>query len=278
MSQHLVQLKSPAKLNLFLHILGRRTDGYHDLQSLFQLLDFGDELKITGSHSGTLALHLSASSSIKSVPMDDNLILQAAHLLRDHVASPELGAAITLSKHIPSGAGLGGGSSNAAMTIRGLNQIWQCGLNDDELAELGLKLGADVPVFIRGKSAWAEGVGERLEPVELDSSWYLVIAPNCPVSTARIFSQENLTRNSPAIKMADFLAGRSRNDCESVTRNLYPEVDQALDWLNQFSPARMTGTGSAVFSRFDDEAAAQAVFAKRPESMNGFIAKGINSH
>lgn len=271
-------LFSPAKLNLFLHVLRRRDDGYHDLQTLFQLLDFGDELEISHDSSGALALHLSATSTIQSVPMDDNLILQAARLLKQHSGTESLGADIRLSKHIPAGAGLGGGSSNAAMALKGLNQLWQCGLNEDELANLGLKLGADVPVFIRGKSAWAEGVGEQLEPVEIDPAWYLVITPDSLVSTARIFSQENLTRNTPAIKMADFLAGRARNDCELVTRKLYPEVDKALNWLNQFGAARMTGTGSAVFSQFDTEAAAQEAFAKRPKGMKGFVARGINSH
>ncbi|MDD9891151.1 MAG: 4-(cytidine 5'-diphospho)-2-C-methyl-D-erythritol kinase [Gammaproteobacteria bacterium] len=277
MNPQVLNLRSPAKLNLFLHILGRRDDGYHELQSLFQILNYGDELIFETAQSGRLSLHVAAESEIKTMPMDDNLILQAAAKLRTFRGKHELGARITINKRIPMGSGLGGGSSNAATTLRALNLLWDCQLSDDELATLGLDLGADVPVFIHGKSAWAEGVGERLEPVEIDPAWYLVVTPNCPVSTARIFSQENLTRNSPAIKMADFLAGRARNDCEKVTRLLYPEVDEALNWLGQFGEARMTGTGSAVFAKFESEAAAREVFARCPSGLKGFIAEGINS-
>jgi 4-diphosphocytidyl-2-C-methyl-D-erythritol kinase len=277
MSDNAISVLAPAKLNLFLHILGRRNDGYHNLQSLFQLLDFGDDLHFETDTSGTISLHLDSNSEIKKIPMDDNLIIRATELLRAKYGRNQLGASITLTKRIPIGSGLGGGSSNAAATLKALNKLWNCGLEKQELATMGLELGADVPVFVWGKSAWAEGVGERLEAIEIEPCWYLVINPNSIVSTAQIFSQENLTRNSPAIKMADFLAGRAKNDCEAVTRNLHPEVNEALNWLGQFSEARMTGTGSAVFSRFENEAAAQAVFAKRPSSLNGFVARGINS-
>lgn len=277
MSDNAISVLAPAKLNLFLHILGRRNDGYHNLQSLFQLLDFGDDLHFETDTSGTISLHLDSNSEIKKIPMDDNLIIRATELLRAKYGRNQLGASITLTKRIPIGSGLGGGSSNAAATLKALNKLWDCGLEKQELATMGLELGADVPVFVWGKSAWAEGVGERLEAIEIEPCWYLVINPNSIVSTAQIFSQENLTRNSPAIKMADFLAGRAKNDCEAVTRNLHPEVNEALNWLGQFSEARMTGTGSAVFSRFENEAAAQAVFAKRPSSLNGFVARGINS-
>jgi 4-diphosphocytidyl-2-C-methyl-D-erythritol kinase len=277
MSDNALSVLAPAKLNLFLHILGRRNDGYHNLQSLFQLLDFGDDLHFETDTSGTISLHLDSNSKIKKVPMDDNLIIRATELLRANYGRNQLGASITLTKRIPIGSGLGGGSSNAAATLKALNKLWNCGLEKQELATMGLELGADVPVFVWGKSAWAEGVGERLDAIEIEPCWYLVINPNSIVSTAQIFSQENLTRNSPAIKMADFLAGRAKNDCEAVTRNLHPEVNEALNWLGQFSEARMTGTGSAVFSRFENEAAAQAVFAKRPSSLNGFVARGINS-
>lgn len=277
MTDQALSLLSPAKLNLFLHILGRRDDGYHELQSLFQLLNYGDELSFAANTSGRLSLHVDADSEIKAIPMDNNLILQAAEKLRSSSGNPEMGARITINKRIPMGSGLGGGSSNAATTLRALNLLWGCQLSDSDLASLGLVLGADVPVFVHGKSAWAEGVGERLEPIEIEPVWYLLITPNCPVSTARIFSQENLTRNSSSIKMADFLAGRARNDCEKVTRLLYPEVDQALNWLAQFSEARMTGTGSAVFAKFESEAAARKVLAKSPSSLKGFVAEGINS-
>jgi len=267
---------APAKLNLFLHITGRRADGYHELQTLFQLLNFGDSLLFQLTDDPGLSLHLDASSTIKDVPLDDNLILRAAHLLLQH-SGKRASARIQLSKHIPLGAGLGGGSSDAATTLLALNRLWELNLSQSELADLGLQLGADVPLFVLGKSAWAEGVGEQLEPVELPDAWYVVVMPHCQVSTAQIFTQEHLTRNTSAIKMADFLAGRSRNDCESVTCGLYPEVEKALDWLRQYGPARMTGTGAAIFTRFDDEASARAVLDALPASQQGFIAQGANS-
>lgn len=268
---------APAKLNLFLHILGRREDGYHDLQTLFQLLDAGDTLRFATAPRGELQLHLSTNSTGQVVPLADNLILKAARLLRDHVGKPQLGAEIQLEKQLPMGGGLGGGSSDAATTLLALNQLWELGLTQQELQSLGLQLGADVPVFIGGRSAWGEGVGENLEPIELPPRWYLVITPNCLVSTAQIFGHENLTRNTPAIKMADFLAGGSRNDCESVTRNLYPEVDKALNWLSQYGPARMTGTGASVFADFPGEEPARAALSALPDYWRGFVAQGINS-
>ena len=271
-----LQLLAPAKLNLFLHITGRRADGYHQLQTLFQLLDYGDSMEFTLAEPGVLALHSQSAAGQFAMPLDDNLILQAANQLkaldpRNH------GASISIYKRIPLGAGLGGGSSNAAMTLLALNSIWQLNLSVERLCEIGVKLGADVALFIRGHSAWAEGIGERLQPTELAASWYLVITPECGVSTAEIFSHEQLTRNSPAITIADFLVGRARNDCESVTRMLYPEVDAALNWLAQFTDARMTGTGSSVFANFPDEAAAARILEKLPAYLSGFVAKGINS-
>ena len=187
------------------------------------------------------------------------------------------GASISIRKRIPLGAGLGDGSSNAAMALLALNSIWQLNLGVTQLCEIGVKLGADVPVFIRGCSAWGEGIGERLRPVELAASWYLVITPECAVSTAEIFCHEQLTRNSPAITIADFLGGRARNDCESVTRMLYPEVDAALNWLAQFTDARMTGTGSSIFANFPDKEAADKILEKLPAQFGGFVAKAINS-
>lgn len=267
---------APAKLNLFLHITGRRADGYHELQTLFQLLDFGDSLIFEPTDAPGLSLHLDATSTIKDVPLDDNLILRAARLLLLH-SGKNIGARIQLSKHIPLGAGLGGGSSDAATTLLALNRLWGLNLSRGELSDLGLQLGADVPLFVQGRSAWAEGIGEQLEPVELPNAWYVVVMPRCQVATAQIFTQEHLTRNTSAIKMADFLAGRSRNDCESVTCGRYPEVKKALDWLGQHGPARMTGTGAAIFTRFDDEPSARAVLDALPADQQGFVARGVNS-
>lgn len=278
MSESPKRYLAPAKLNLFLHITGRRSDGYHELQTLFQLLDFGDYMQFETDRSGILSLHLSYADGLtQDVPLDNNLVLRAAELLRVTAGEPTLGASITLEKRLPSGAGLGGGSSDAATCLGALNRLWQLDLSEDRLCEIGVKLGADVPVFIRGKSAWAEGIGERLQPVELGDSWYVVVSPNCSVSTAAIFCHEHLTRNSQAIKMADFLGGTARNDCESVTRKLHPEVDQAFEILAPIADFRMTGTGSSLFARFDSEAAAREVLNTLPESLPGFLAKGIDS-
>ena len=267
---------APAKLNLFLHITGRRADGYHELQTLFQLLDYGDELSFDPLPNGDLSLHAEGPTA-SAMPLDDNLILQAAELLRLEAMDPMLGAAISVGKRLPAGAGLGGGSSDAAATLLALNELWQLDLPEARLCELGVKLGADVPVFLRGRSAWAEGVGEILTPVELPNAFFLVVTPPCFVSTKEVFSQENLTRNSPAIKMADFLAGRSRNDCEAVTRALYPAVAEALDWLAQFTEARMTGTGASVFARCASRAEAEQLLARLPEPLTGFVAQGVNT-
>ena len=267
-----------AKLNLFLHILGRREDGYHELQTVFQLLDFGDRMAFEVSNDGILSLHLSFSGNVETdTPLDNNLVTNAAALLRLEAENPRLGASISLEKRLPSGAGLGGGSSDAATCLVALNRLWGLNLSTNKLCEIGVKLGADVPVFIRGKSAWAEGIGERLSPAELGDSWYLVVSPKCSVSTAEIFCHEHLTRNSQAIKMADFLAGSARNDCESVTRKLHPEVDQAFEILAQFADFKMTGTGSSLFASFSSEAAAKKVLNTLPDNLPGFVAKGIDS-
>jgi 4-diphosphocytidyl-2-C-methyl-D-erythritol kinase len=261
---------SPAKLNLFLHITGRRADGYHTLQTLFQLLDYGDTLHI--QRLPTAAIELECN--IPQLAGPDNLIVQAAMALRQ-VSGCQTGARITLHKHIPMGAGLGGGSSNAASTLLALNAIWGTGLDQDTLCAIGLHLGADVPLFVRGESAWAEGIGEQLVGVDLAPKFYLVICPDCHVSTRDIFSHQQLTRNTTAIKMAAFLAGQTRNDCEALVRKLYKPVDSALIWLSQFGQARMTGTGASVFAAFDSLAQAQEVWRKRPADMKGFIARGL---
>ncbi len=278
MAAQSLQLLAPAKLNLFLHITGRRADGYHQLQTLFQLLDFGDRMEVSSTESGVLSLHLSSGSHVAATaPLDANLVIQAAQLLRKQAGNPALGASISLHKQIPSGAGLGGGSADAAICLQALNRLWELNLDDESLCRLGLQLGADVPLFIRGKSAWAEGIGELLSPVELGDCWYLVVNPNCSVSSAEVFCHEHLTRNSQAIKMADFLAGRVRNDCESVTRMLHPEVDQAFKFLSRLADFTMTGTGSSLFARVETEAAARELLSKLPGSLAGFVARGIDS-
>lgn len=264
-------LPCPAKINLFLHITGRRADGFHELQTLFQLLDYGDTLTLQSRDDGQLRF----LTPLPGVDEDSNLILRAAKLLREYRHSP-LGADISLDKRLPMGGGIGGGSSDAASTLVGLNHLWQLGISLDELASLGLQLGADVPVFIRGRTAWAEGIGEKLTPLETEPRWYLVLRPDCEVSTAEIFCDEQLTRNASPIKIAAFLEGATGNSCQNLVRNLYPEVDKALNWLDQFSPARLTGTGSCVFASFDSKSAAEAVLAKSPASMSGFVAKGVN--
>ena len=278
MTKQSTQFLAPAKLNLFLHITGRREDGYHELQTLFQLLDFGDRMAFDVSNDGILSLHLSFSENVENdTPLDNNLVTRAAALLRLEAGNPQLGASIILNKRLPSGAGLGGGSSNAATCLAALNCLWGLNLSTNKLCEIGVKLGADVPVFICGKSAWAEGIGERLSPVELGDSWYLVVSPKCSVSTAEVFCHEHLTRNSQAIKMADFLAGSARNDCESVTRKLHPEVDRAFEILAQYADFRMSGTGSSLFSSFESEAGAKKVLNVLPGNLTGFVAKGIDS-
>lgn len=271
----MLTLPSPAKLNLFLHIIGRRDDGYHDLQTLFQFLDYGDEisLRLRDDHE----LHL--TPSLPGVPDDSNLILRAARLLAEHAGRPLPGVDLSLSKRLPMGGGLGGGSSNAATTLLGLNHLWQLDCSIDQLADLGLRLGADVPVFVRGHAAWGEGVGERLTPAHPPEDWYLVLKPPCDINTGLIFSQQGLTRNTPGIKIAPAFEGdasRYRNDCEDVVCKLYPEVRESLEWLAQFGPARLTGTGACIFGRFPTESKAQKVWASKPSGIDGFVARGVN--
>ena len=278
MSLSHLSLPAPAKLNLFLHITGRRADGYHLLQTVFQLLDYGDELKFSLRDDNQITLNCDATE----LATHDNLVLRAAYLLREHTGATQ-GVDIELIKRIPTGAGLGGGSSDAATALVALNTLWQCQLERSALATLGLRLGADVPVFVHGKSAWAEGVGEVLQPVSLPALYYLILSPPCHVSTATIFSHQQLTRDTRAIKMAAFLAGQSKNDCEMLVRTLYPEVNAALEWLGQFAQARMTGTGSSIFASFSDEASAREVLRQLPSAqhghlrnISGFVARGVN--
>ena len=280
-------LLSPAKLNLMLHITGRRKDGYHQLQTLFQLLDYGDTLHFSLRNDGEIHL----TPAIPGVATEDNLIIRAARLIqRAQLAASDspLGVDIRLEKILPMGGGIGGGSSNAATTLLALNQLWGTRLSLDTLAKLGLQLGADVPVFIRGRSAWAEGVGEQLQAIDIPETCYLVLKPSCEVSTAKIFSCKQLTRDSSPITIAAaFEQGDGsnfcndwHNDCESVVRALYPPVDAALKWLNRYahpsSPARLTGTGSCVFASFPDHMSAQQILQQLPNELTGFIAKGVN--
>ncbi len=262
-------LLSPAKLNLFLHITGRRADGYHELQTLFQLLNYGDTITIKPAAS------LSLECPGLALPAEDNLALRAARRLQQESGTGQ-GATIHIHKRLPAGGGLGGGSSNAATVLLALNQLWGLKLPTETLARLGLQLGADVPLFIEGRSAWAEGVGEHLSPVELPRRHYLVVHPGCSVATAEVFSDRELTRNTAPITIATFFAGGGQNDCETVVRRLHPEVDKALNWLGNFSPARLTGTGACVFSSFDSCAQAEAVLARLPAHWNGFVAAGVN--
>ena len=263
-----LSLPSPAKLNLFLHITGRRPDGYHDLQTLFQLLDWGDDMFFESNNSGQVTLECEGIE----IADDDNLVLQAARLL--HRGS--LGAHIQLRKRIPVGGGLGGGSSNAASTLLALNQLWNLELDRSRLGQLGRSLGADVPVFVGARTAWAEGVGEILLPVELPTRWYLILAPACHVSTAEIFSHRELTRNTSPIKIAAFFEGHARNDCQELVKRLYPEVCKGLKILENFGTARLTGTGACVFVDFDTEAQARAAGDQLPTEWQGIIARGVN--
>lgn len=262
---------APAKLNLFLHITGRRADGYHLLQTAFQFLDYGDSLTI----QVTDAQQITLSPSIPGVAEEDNLIIRAAKLLQK-AASIQQGAHIHLDKKLPMGGGLGGGSSDAATTLVALNQQWRCQLSADELAALALQLGADVPVFVRGRAAWAEGVGEQLTPISPPEPWYLVVIPDCQVSTGEIFSASELTRDCEPIKISGFLSGEGSNVCEAVVKRRYPAVAEAFDWLAQYADPKMTGTGACVFASFETAAKAQQIWQQLPATWQGFIAKGCN--
>lgn len=264
-------LPAPAKLNLFLHILGRRPDGYHELQTLFQFLDHSDELGFRSRDDGQILLH----TNVPGVPHDNNLIVRAARRLQD-ASGTRLGADIWLDKRLPMGGGIGGGSSDAATSLVGLNHLWALNWSEDRLAELGLALGADVPVFVRGRAAFAEGVGERLTPVTPEEPWYLVIAPQVSVSTAEIFSDPELTRDTPAITVRSLPEGGGHNDCQPVVEKRYSEVRNALNLLNKFVSAKMTGTGSCVFGSFPNRNEADKVSRQLPATLPSFIARGCN--
>lgn len=262
---------SPAKLNLFLYITGKRSDGYHELQTLFQFLDFCDELDITPTSNGEIRL----LNSLGDVPTEHNLVYRAAILLQQQTACTQ-GAAIRLTKRLPMGGGVGGGSSNAATVLVALNQLWQTGLSLEDLAELGLTLGADVPIFVRGFAAFAEGVGEKLTPCSPPEKWYVVLKPAVSISTASVFCHPDLPRNTPKRSMAECLNQTWYNDCEKIVREQYPKVEELLTWLIQYAPSRLTGTGACVFAEFECEDDARHLFAQKPENIEGFVAKGQN--
>ncbi|MEE9351437.1 MAG: 4-(cytidine 5'-diphospho)-2-C-methyl-D-erythritol kinase [Thiotrichaceae bacterium] len=267
-------LPAPAKLNLFLHITGQREDGYHLLQTVFQFLDYSDEISLTLNNTGKISRILS-HPLMSNISEDDDLTIKAARLLQQETGSAK-GVDVGVDKILPMGGGLGGGSSDAATVLLGCNQLWKCGLSRNELAEMGLQLGADVPVFIHGFSAWAEGVGEQLTPIEPSEDWYVVIRPNVSISTVEIFRQEGLTRDCQPLTIAHFLQGHGINVLESEVRKLSPEVDEALNWLSSYSPARLTGSGSCIFSAVSDKQAAEKILAKLPKKWKGFVAKGMN--
>lgn len=268
---------SPAKLNLFLYITGRRPDGYHNLQTLFQFLDYGDTLHITPNRSGDIQL----LTPVEGVPDEQNLIVRAAQALTDAARArnslpANAGAAIAIEKRLPMGGGLGGGSSNAATVLVALNHLWQTGLDDDALAAIGMRLGADVPVFIKGHAAFAEGVGERLQPAEPAEKWYLVAHPGVSIATPQVFNDPDLTRDSPIRSLPALLQRPFHNDCEPVVRKRFRKVDELVSWLLEYAPSRLTGTGACVFAEFDTESAARQVLEVAPPWVRGFVARGVN--
>ncbi|WP_312087478.1 4-(cytidine 5'-diphospho)-2-C-methyl-D-erythritol kinase [Acinetobacter variabilis] len=245
----MIRVPSPAKLNLFLHITGRRPNGYHELQSIFQLINLCDWLEFEQTDDQQIQIE-----GLSSVDLEQNLIYRAVQILQPYAKAPS-GLIIRLEKNIPMGAGLGGGSSNAATTLIVLNQLWYCGLNSEQLAELGVKLGADVPIFVHGRNAWAEGIGEHLTFIDLDQKQFIVLKPDCFISTQQLFSQKTLTRDTKSSKFCAYQIKPSDfgNNFEPVARSLYPEVDEAMQYLDQFGVAKLTGTGACVFIEVTDD-------------------------
>jgi 4-diphosphocytidyl-2-C-methyl-D-erythritol kinase len=262
---------APAKLNLFLHVTGRRPDGYHELQTVFQLIDLCDTIAISVREDG----RIERPDGPPGVDPEADLTVRAARALQQATGC-RLGATLRVRKRIPMGGGLGGGSSDAASVLLGLNEVWGCGLQVDALARLGLPLGADVPVFVRGSSAWGQGVGEDLQPLELPEAWYVVIHPGVAVGTRDVFQSPELTRNSPIITIRGFFQSGGRNDCEPVVRARFPEVAEALDWLGRFAPARLTGTGSCIFAPCATAIDAERLAARVPDRWTSYVARGLN--
>ena len=264
-----IECIAPAKLNLFLHVTGQRPDGYHTLQTVFQLLDWGDSMIFERTEEPGVTL----AQGVSGIADEDNLIIRAASALN----APEMGARISIEKRIPQGGGLGGGSSDAASTLLVLNHLWNLNYSIDKLAHIGLQLGADVPVFVRGKSAWAEGIGEVITPIKLPERWYVIVRPKCHVSTAEIFSDPQLTRDTSPITMSAFFAGAIRNDLQHAVEANYPAVRKALNLLEKFSPAMMTGSGACVFTALDNETSARQIAAAIEEQFETIVARGINT-
>jgi 4-diphosphocytidyl-2-C-methyl-D-erythritol kinase len=267
---------APGKLNLFLHVVGRRTDGYHELQTAFQFIDLWDSIRFYQRPPGVIE----RLGSVPGVAAEDDLVVRAARRLEAAAAETGVplmqGVAIEIDKRLPIGGGVGGGSSDAATVLVALNQLWETGFDSERLARLGLELGADVPVFVHGHAAWAEGVGEQLVPVDFPEPIYLLLQPEVAISTAEVFKAPELTRDSPIITIAGFLQAGGRNDCEPVVRRRYPIVAGALDWLGRHGPARLTGTGSCVFAEMTDAAQAAAVLEARPRGWQGWVTHGLN--
>jgi len=268
---------SPGKLNLFLYITGQREDGYHLLQTLFQFIDYGDELSFNIDHQN----HITLLDDVTNVIPEQNLIYRAAAQLKqraieDGRCKADIGVSIGIDKKLPMGGGLGGGSSNAATTLIALNQLWELHYTPQQLAELGLTLGADVPIFIHGHAALAEGIGEQLTPVEPDEKWYLIAHPGVSIPTPVIFQDPELTRNTPHRTVSQLMNSTWTNDCEAIARKRFRKVDELLNWLLEYAPTRLTGTGACVFAEFDSEAAARHVLALTPSWITCFVAKGAN--
>ena len=269
-SKTFFSLIAPAKLNLFLHINARRDDGYHELETLFTFLNFGDELSFELTDEPSISI----TGDTKDIPLEDNLIYKAALMLQTD-AKTNHGVKINLIKRLPMGGGVGGGSSDAATTLLALNKLWNINYDINKLANLGLQLGADVPVFIRGESAIAQGIGEKLHRVELAQKWYCVVHPNQHVSTAKIFTHPDLKRDTPKIS-GDWKQQTLHNDCEPLVKKLCPEVEKTLQWLLKYAPSKMTGTGSCCFVEFDTQAQANHVLANLPHTWQGFVASNAN--
>ena len=263
---------APAKINLMLRILGKRSDGYHNLQTVFQFIGLEDILTFNLTFDGKITL----TGDQVSTNAEENIIYLAAKKLHQNFANNR-GVTINLEKNIPIGAGLGGGSSDAATTLVVLNQLWDLQYSQKQLMDIGVKLGADVPVFIYGKSSWGEGVGEQLKPITIAEEWYVVIIPNCSISTAKIFCHSELTRDSNPITMSQFFAGNMINDCEELVRKIHLEVDYAMSWLSNYSKSYLTGTGSCIYAKLNNEDDASNIVKQLPDNLLGFVTKGCNT-